>query len=300
MDAISVDGLRKSFGDIEAVKGISFSVPEGAFFAFLGPNGAGKSTTISIICSLLKADSGEVSIFGKDVSDPSVRSDMGVVFQDPMMDARLTVRENVRIRGAMYGLSGDALEDSVSSALSAADAAEFADRMYGKLSGGQRRRADIARALVHSPRLLLLDEPTSGLDPQTRARIWETVKDLNREHGMTVLLTTHYMEEASGADDIVVIDRGSIAAHGTPSALKDRYCRDRMTFEPTDMDAATEVLSSLGIGYAVGSGTVTVELGSTADAVPIVKALDYLIGSFEVRSGTLDDAFIAITGGRRE
>ncbi len=300
MDAISVDGLRKSFGDIEAVKGISFSVPEGAFFAFLGPNGAGKSTTISIICSLLKADSGEVSIFGKDVSDPSVRSDMGVVFQDPMMDARLTVRENVRIRGAMYGLSGDALEDSVSSALSAADAAEFADRMYGKLSGGQRRRADIARALVHSPRLLLLDEPTSGLDPQTRAKIWETVKDLNREHGMTVLLTTHYMEEASGADDIVVIDRGSIAAHGTPSALKDRYCRDRMTFEPTDMDAATEVLSSLGIGYAVGSGTVTVELGSTADAVPIVKALDSLIGSFEVRSGTLDDAFIAITGGRRE
>lgn len=300
MDAISVDGLRKSFGDIEAVKGISFSVPEGAFFAFLGPNGAGKSTTMSIICSLLKADSGEVSIFGKDVSDPSVRSDMGVVFQDPMMDVRLTVRENVRIRGAMYGLSGDALEDSVSSALSTADAAEFADRMYGKLSGGQRRRADIARALVHSPRLLLLDEPTSGLDPQTRARIWETVKGLNREHGMTVLLTTHYMEEASGADDIVVIDRGSIAAHGTPTALKDRYCRDRMTFEPTDMDAATEVLSSLGIGYAVGSGTVTVELGSTADAVPIVKALDSLIGSFEVRSGTLDDAFIAITGGRRE
>ncbi len=300
MDAISVDGLRKSFGDIEAVKGISFSVPEGAFFAFLGPNGAGKSTTISIICSLLKADSGEVSIFGKDVSDPSVRSDMGVVFQDPMMDAGLTVRENVRIRGAMYGLSGDALEDSVSSALSTADAAEFADRMYGKLSGGQRRRADIARALVHSPRLLLLDEPTSGLDPQTRARIWETVKDLNRAHGMTVLLTTHYMEEASGADDIVVIDRGSIAAHGTPSALKDRYCRDRMTFEPTDMDAATEVLSSLGIGYAVDSGAVTVELGSTADAVPIVKALDSLIGSFEVRSGTLDDAFIAITGGRGE
>ncbi len=300
MDAISVKGLRKSFGDIEAVKGISFSVPEGAFFAFLGPNGAGKSTTISIICSLLRADSGEVSVFGKDASDPAARSDMGVVFQDPMMDARLTVRENVRIRGAMYGLSGDALEESVSSALSTADAAEFADRMYGKLSGGQRRRADIARALVHGPRLLLLDEPTSGLDPQTRSRIWETVKGLNRERGMTVLLTTHYMEEASGADDIVVIDRGSIAAHGAPSALKDRYCRDRMTFEPTDMDAAIEVLGSLGIEYAVGSGTVTVGLGSTADAVPMIKALCPLIASFEVRSGTLDDAFIAITGGGRE
>ena len=300
MDAITVKDLRKSFGDLEAVKGISFSVPEGTFFAFLGPNGAGKSTTISIICSLLEPDSGEASIFGRDVSDPAVRSDMGVVFQDPMMDGRLTVKENVRVRGAMYGLSGDALEDAVSSALSTADATEFADRMYGKLSGGQRRRADIARALVHSPKLLVLDEPTSGLDPQTRSRIWETVKELNRSRKMTVLLTTHYMEEASSADDIVIIDHGSIVAHGTPSALKDRFCRDRMTFEPTDMEKAKSVLDGMGLGYTVNHGMMAVELGSTADAVPVVKALDSLILSFEVRSGTLDDAFIAITGGDRE
>jgi len=300
MDAIAVKDLRKSFGDLEAVKGISFSVPEGTFFAFLGPNGAGKSTTISIICSLLKADSGEASVFGHDVSDPAMRSDMGVVFQDPMMDGRLTVRENIRIRGSMYGIPEEGLECAVDDALATADATEFADRMYGKLSGGQRRRADIARALVHKPKLLLLDEPTSGLDPQTRSRIWSTVRELNRSKGMTVLLTTHYMEEASGADDIVIIDRGSIVAHGTPSMLRDRFCKDRMTFEPTDMEKATAILDGMGAGYKVEHGVVTVDLASTSDAVPMVKALDSLILSFEVRSGTLDDAFIAITGGDRE
>ncbi len=300
MDAIAVKDLRKSFGDLEAVKGISFSVPEGTFFAFLGPNGAGKSTTISIICSLLKADSGEASVFGHDVSDPAMRSDMGVVFQDPMMDGRLTVRENIRIRGSMYGIPDDDLEGAVDDALATADATEFADRMYGKLSGGQRRRADIARALVHKPKLLLLDEPTAGLDPQTRSRIWSTVRELNRSKGMTVLLTTHYMEEASGADDIVIIDHGSIVAHGTPSMLRDRFCKDRMTFEPADMEKATAILDDMGAGYKVEHGVVTVDLASTSDAVPMVKALDSLILSFEVRSGTLDDAFIAITGGDRE
>lgn len=300
MDAIAVKDLRKSFGDLEAVKGISFSVPEGAFFAFLGPNGAGKSTTISIICSLLGADSGEVSVFGHDVSEPAVRSDMGVVFQDPMMDGRLTVWENIRIRGSMYGIPDDELEGAVDDALATADATEFADRLYGKLSGGQRRRADIARALVHRPKLLLLDEPTAGLDPQTRSKIWSTVRELNRSKGMTVLLTTHYMEEASGADDIVIIDHGSIVAHGTPSMLRDRFCRDRMTFEPADMDKARAVLDGIGAEYRAEHGVVTVDLVSTSDAVPIVKALDSLILSFEVKSGTLDDAFIAITGGDEE
>ena len=300
MTAISVRGLRKSYGDFEAVKGISFEVPEGSFFAFLGPNGAGKSTTISIVCSLLGYDSGEVEVFGRPVTDPSVKRDIGVVFQDPMMDGRLTVRENLTVRGGMYGLSGNVLERSVDRALEVSDSVEFADRPYGKLSGGQRRRADIARALVHSPRLLLLDEPTSGLDPQTRRRIWDTVNRLNREEGLTVLLTTHYMEEAAGADDIVIINHGEIAAHGTPAMLRERYCSDRMTVVPKDMDAVASVLTDAGIGFSVRADTVEIPLASTVDAAPVVAMLDGMIDSLEVRNGTLDDAFIRITGEEME
>ena len=300
MTAISVRGLRKSYGDFEAVKGISFEVPEESFFAFLGPNGAGKSTTISIVCSLLGYDSGKVEVFGRPVTDPSVKRDIGVVFQDPMMDERLTVRENLTVRGGMYGLSGDVLEGSVARALEVSDSVEFADRPYGKLSGGQRRRADIARALVHSPRLLLLDEPTSGLDPQTRRRIWDTVNRLNREEGLTILLTTHYMEEAAGADDIVIINHGEIAAHGTPAMLRERYCSDRMTVMPRDMETVRKVLDGAGIGYTVRADTVEVPLASTVDAVPIVTMLDGMLDSLEVRNGTLDDAFIRITGEEME
>ena len=300
MTAISVRGLRKSYGDFEAVKGISFEVPEGSFFAFLGPNGAGKSTTISIVCSLLGYDSGEVGVFGRPVTDPSVKGDIGVVFQDPMMDGRLTVRENLTVRGGMYGLSGDVLEKSVDRALEVSDSIEFADRPYGKLSGGQRRRADIARALVHSPRLLLLDEPTSGLDPQSRRRIWDTVNRLNREEGLTILLTTHYMEEAAGADDIVIINHGEIAAHGTPAMLRERYCSDRMTVVPKDMGAVASVLSDAGIGFSVRADTVEIPLASTIDAAPVVAMLDRMIDSLEVRNGTLDDAFIRITGEEME
>ena len=300
MTAISVRGLRKSYGDFEAVKGVSFEVPEGSFFAFLGPNGAGKSTTISIVCSLLGYDSGEVEVFGRLVTDPSVKGDIGVVFQDPMMDGRLTVRENLTVRGGMYGLSGDVLKESVDRALEVSDSVEFADRPYGKLSGGQRRRADIARALVHSPRLLLLDEPTSGLDPQTRRRIWDTVNRLNREEGLTILLTTHYMEEAAGADDIIIINHGEIAAHGTPAMLRERYCSDRMTVVPKNMDAVASVLSDAGIGFSVRADTVEIPLASTVDAAPVVAMLDGMIDSLEVRNGTLDDAFIRITGEEME
>ena len=294
MTAISVRELRKSFGDVQAVKGISFDVPEGSFFAFLGPNGAGKSTTISIICSLLGKDSGEVTVFGKDSSEPSMRNTIGVVFQDSMLDQRLTVRENIAIRGAMYGL--DNLDKAVEDALSEADATEFADRPYGKLSGGQRRRADIARALVHRPRLLILDEPTAGLDPQTRRNIWETITDLNRRSGLTVFLTTHYMEEAAGADDIVVINKGEIVAHGTPATLRESFCSDSMLVQPKDMDSVRKVLDGSGIEYNVENDTIVIPLASTLDSVPIIVSLDGMMLSLEVRTGTLDDAFINITG----
>lgn len=300
MSAISVRGLRKSYGDREAVKGIDFEVPEGSFFAFLGPNGAGKSTTISIICSLMEQDSGEVLLFGNDSSLPEVRRDIGVVFQDSMMDRMLTVRENVTLRGSMYGLTGDDLKDAVSSAISKADAMEFADQRYGQLSGGQRRRADIARALVHSPRILLLDEPTSGLDPQTRKTIWETITTLNRESGMTIFLTTHYMEEASESDDVVIIDHGTIVAHGTPVQLREKYCSDNMVLVPLNMEKLCSALDSSGTPYTVVKDVVHMDIQNTMDALPIIESVKGLISSFEVRMGTLDDAFINITGGELE
>ncbi len=294
MDAVTVEGLVKSYGDVRAVDGISFSVPEGTFFAFLGPNGAGKSTTINVIISLLKADGGSVSIFGE--APEASRSEIGIVFQDPKMDPLLTVRENVSVRGSMYGLGGDALKEAVDAALDSTGCSEFADRRYGQLSGGQRRRADIARAIVHSPKLLILDEPTTGLDPMSRSSIWELIRGLNVSRGITVMLTTHYMEEAADADDIVIIDRGRIVAHGTPAQLRDSHCRDTLTFVPKDAAKAESVLRSMGIPFDADKGTYKVILKRTADSVPIISALGDCIESLEVRSGTLDEAFIEITG----
>ena len=295
MDAIEVHDLVKTYGELRAVDGISFSVPEGSFFAFLGPNGAGKSTTISIICSLLGRDSGTVRIFGRDVSDPSIRDDIGVVFQDSMLDPKLTVRENLTIRASMYSLKD--VRSSVDRAMNDADCTDFADQRYGTLSGGQRRRADIARALVHSPRILILDEPTSGLDPHTRKVIWDSIYGLNRECGMTVLLTTHYMEEAANADDVVVIDHGSIVAHGTPEQLREMYSRDRMTVVPTDATIMKDRLDGLGVMYSQEREVFTIELSATVDAIPIIDSIRDIVVSFEVRMGSMDDAFVSITGG---
>ena len=293
MSAIAVRDLVKTYGELKAVDGISFDVPEGSFFAFLGPNGAGKSTTISIICSLLEADSGSVTIFDSNVSDISVRRMIGVVFQDPKLDSLLTVRENLEIRASMYGLG----KGAVDKAMVRADCTEFADRRYGTLSGGQRRRADIARALVHDPKVLILDEPTSGLDPHTRKVIWDSVFRLNRENGMTVLLTTHYMEEATEADDVVIIDHGTIVAHGTPEQLKERYSCDRMTIVPKDNDSMISSLDSMGVEYTSERGVFTITLDATVDSIPIIEKVKDNIVSFEVRTGSMDDAFVSITGG---
>ncbi len=294
MRAISVRELVKNYGDVQAVKGISFDVPEGSFFALLGPNGAGKSTTISIICSLLDKNSGDVRIFDKDVSDPGIGMDIGIVFQDPMLDKMLTARENLEIRASMYGLED--IDSAVERAIVATDCTEFADRRYGTLSGGQRRRVDIARALIHNPKVLILDEPTSGLDPHTRKVIWNTVFELNRKEGMTVLLTTHYMEEAAEADDVVVMDHGEIVAHGTPEQLKEAHSSDRMTFVAKDIDRVKGLLN--GIEYTLDRGVFTIPLKNTVDAIPIIQMLKDEMESFEVRTGSLDDAFITITGGQ--
>lgn len=297
-EIIKVDGLRKNYGDVVAVDGISFSVEENSLFAFLGPNGAGKSTVINIICTVLKPDSGSVSvngnILGKD--DTEIRKTLGIVFQTSILDPLLTVRENLRIRGALYGLKGEELEERIVWASDSAGTEEFLDRRYGKLSGGQKRRADIARALVSKPKILMLDEPTTGLDPQTRRKIWDTITDLKKEEGMTVFLTAHYMEEAEVADYVVIIDDGKIAAEGSPSYLKEEFTSDVLTLIPNDMDALISVLEADGTEFEKAGDRVKIKLKDTKSSIALLNRYKDLISSLEVRMGTMDDAFIEITG----
>jgi multidrug/hemolysin transport system ATP-binding protein len=295
---IEVSDLKKSYGNVKAIDGISFYVETGKLFAFLGPNGAGKSTTIDIICTFLKPDSGSAVIDGNVLgdSDGAIRSVIGAVFQDGLLDPLLTVRENLKIRGGFYGLKRTDLEKAIGNAASATGISDFIDRQYGKLSGGQRRRADIARALVNTPKILFLDEPTTGLDPQTRKNVWETVKRLQRDSGVTVFLTTHYMEEAAEADYVIVIDNGKIAAKGTPTELKERYATDLLKLSPADENKLREVMQKNNVEYAETAGRLIIKIAKTTDALSILDLCRDNIKGFEVINGTMDDAFIGITG----
>ena len=295
---IEVSGLKKAYGSVQAVRGIDFYVEHGKLFAFLGPNGAGKSTTIDILCTILQPDGGEVILDGHRLGkeDAAIRSKIGVVFQDHLLDPLLTVEENVRIRGGFYKKSRADLNDAVRWASKAADVQEFMKRPYGKLSGGQKRRADIARALINTPKVLFLDEPTTGLDPQTRKNVWDGIRSLQRDTGLTVFLTTHYMEEAAEADYVVVIDGGKIAAMGTPTALREAYSSDQMKLHPSDENGLLTALAAQAIPYTRVSDRIVVKLDSTLEALPLLDLLRPYIAGFEVLSGTMDDAFIGITG----
>lgn len=295
---IQVNGLHKSYGPVHAVKGLDFYVESGKLFAFLGPNGAGKSTTIDILCTLLKPDAGEVTVDGHCLGkeDAAVRESIGVVFQDHLLDPLLTVEENIRVRGGLYPGNRAKLAQAVRQAAMATDIQDLLHRPYGKLSGGQKRRADIARALIHTPRILFLDEPTTGLDPQTRKSVWDSIRALQRETGLTVFLTTHYMEEAAEADYVVVIDDGQIAARGTPTELKDRYAGDQLKLTPADRQALLAALAEKQIAYTVTGERVAIRLNTTMDALPLLDTLRGSIAGFEVLGGTMDDAFICITG----
>ena len=296
---IEVSELVKSYGSVRAVRGVDFYVEEGSFFAFLGPNGAGKSTTIDIICTLLSPDKGQVKVNGYTLGadDDKIRSHIGVVFQHSVLDELLTVRENLFLRGSFYGFSGAKLREQVGAATKSAEVEDFLNRPYGKLSGGQRRRADIARALVHTPKVLFLDEPTAGLDPQTRRNVWQTIRGLQQAHGMTVFMTTHYMEEAANADYVAVIQQGEICAKGRPAELREQYSSDYLKISPRDAAQLEGLLTTQQIAHHVEGGRVFVKLKRTVDALPILKLCEDHISGFEVTSGSLDDAFIAITGG---
>ena len=295
---IEVQNLKKAYGTVQAVKGLDFYVERGKLFAFLGPNGAGKSTTIDILCTILQADAGEVIIGGHKLGseDAAIRSTIGVVFQDHLLDPLLTVEENIRVRGGLYPHTRASLNEAIRHAAQVADVKDFMKRPYGKLSGGQKRRADIARALVHTPKILFLDEPTTGLDPQTRKSVWDSIQSLQRETGLTVFLTTHYMEEAGEADYVVVIDDGRIAARGTPTALKEEYASDLLKLVPADEAGLLSALQTEGVVYSRVADRVVVRLNATMQALPLLERFKPYISGFEVLNGNMDDAFIGITG----
>lgn len=295
MDSIiRINGLRKSFGDIKAVDGLSFRVERGELFAFLGVNGAGKSTTISMICGQLKRDGGDISVCGYDIDrDPEpIKRRIGVVFQNSVLDRALTVKDNLKSRAALYGITGKGLEERLAAVSELLDMDGIMNRPVGKLSGGQRRRADIARALMHDPEILILDEPTTGLDPQTRKMLWDAVRRLRDSEKLTVFLTTHYMEEAADADYAVIIDSGKIVAEGTPLELKNRYTADSITlYGVGESDAA-----DLGYPVTVLHGAVRISVPDTEAATKLIISRPELFRDYEIIKGRMDDVFLSVTG----
>lgn len=291
---IEISHLNKAFGNVKAVNDLSFHVRPGELFAFLGVNGAGKSTTISIMCGQLKADSGSVKISGLDADKDiaGITRRLGVVFQGSVLDKPLSVRDNLESRAALYGITGKAFENRLRELCELLDFSDLLDRSVGKLSGGQRRRIDIARALLHSPEILILDEPTTGLDPQTRKLLWSVVRSLRETENMTVFLTTHYMEEAADADYVVILDSGSIAAEGTPLALKNAYTGDYITF----YGVQPEALDSLGLKYEALRNAYRVSVPNTAAATKLITEHPGLFDDFEITKGKMDDVFLAVTG----
>lgn len=293
-ELIQIEHLQKHFGDVHAVNDLSFKVKKGELFAFLGVNGAGKSTTINILCGQLKKDGGSVEICGTDIDrDPdTVKRSLGVVFQNSVLDKELSVKDNLESRAALYGIHGAAFRNRLAELAQLLDFEDLLRRPVGKLSGGQRRRIDIARALFHEPEILILDEPTTGLDPQTRSLLWAVVDRLRREKNMTVFLTTHYMEEAADADYVVILDHGRIAAEGTPLQLKNSYTGDFITIYGIDEDS----VKSLGAPYKSIRDAYRVRVQDTAAATQLIIEHPEFFRDYEITKGKMDDVFLAVTG----
>ena len=291
---IEISHLTKTFGEVKAVNDLSFRVTSGELFAFLGVNGAGKSTTISIMCGTLSKDGGKVIVNGNDIDDgvKAVTRDIGVVFQSSVLDGALTVRDNLYSRAALYGITGKAATARIEELGELLEFKNLMNRTLCKLSGGQRRRIDVARALIHRPKILILDEPTTGLDPQTRKTLWEVVENLRKRDGMTVFLTTHYMEEAADADYVVILDAGKIVAEGTPLELKNKYTGDFITVYNSDEAA----IAKLGLPTENIRDAVRIAVKDTAAARDLIIAHPELFSDFEITKGKMDDVFLAVTG----
>lgn len=291
---IEIKNLKKYFKEVKAVDDISFEVHKGSLFAFLGLNGAGKSTTINMICGSLKKDSGEILIDGISVDDDMSKAKrvLGVVYQNSVLDKFLTVRENLENRASLYGMFGEEFKKRIEELSKLLDLDEILDRVYAKLSGGQRRRADIARALIHNPKILILDEPTTGLDPQTRKTVWAVIDKLRKKDKITVFLTTHYMEEATDADYVVILDNGKVVAEGTPIELKNQFSGDYITF----YNAKESDIKKLGINYEVLPDAIRIEVKDTAEATSLITKHPELFEDYEITKGKMDDVFLAATG----
>lgn len=293
-DIIEIKHLSKHFGEVKAVQDLSFKVKEGELFAFLGINGAGKSTTISIMCGQLAKDAGTVRIDGVDLEreTDTVKRKLGVVFQNSVLDKALSVQDNLENRAALYGITGKAFKKRLDELAELLDFGDLLKRTVGKLSGGQRRRIDIARALLHEPKILILDEPTTGLDPQTRKLLWNAIARLRQEKHMTVFLTTHYMEEAAEADYVVILDSGKIVAEGTTLELKNAHTGDFVTL----YGVTEEQVKQLGHPYEALRDAYRIAVPNTAAATKLIIQYPEIFKDFEITKGKMDDVFLAVTG----
>lgn len=291
---IEINNLCKSFGDLKAVQDLTLSVREGELFAFLGINGAGKSTTINIMCGQLSKDSGEIIIDGYNLDNriDSVKNEIGIVFQSSVLDASLSVYDNLESRAALYGIVGTDFNKRLDELADVLEFKEFLKKTVRNLSGGQRRRIDIARALIHKPKILILDEPTTGLDPKTRKLLWNVISDFRKNENMTIFLTTHYMEEAVEADYIVIIDNGRKISEGTPHDLKNTYTRDYITIYGID----EREIRKLSPNYKVVKNGYRISISNTKEATDMIINNPYLFVDYEITKGRMDDVFLAATG----
>lgn len=292
---IQVKNLDKSFKEVHAVNDLSFAVKKGELFAFLGVNGAGKSTTISIMCGMLKKDKGSILIDNKDIEKDykNIIKDIGIVFQNSLLDGVLSVKDNLMCRASLYGIYGNKAKERINELATLLDFKKLLNRTVNKLSGGQRRKIDVARALLNDPKILILDEPTTGLDPQTRKTMWEVIESYRKNKQMTVFLTTHYMEETTDADYVVILDSGKIVAQGTPLELKNKYTGDFITL----YNANIEDVKKLNLPYeVVKDGIIRIEIKNTEAAKNLIINNPTLFKDFEIIKGKMDDVFLAATG----
>ena len=296
---INIQGLTKKYQQKEVVSSLDLKVEKGSLFAFLGPNGAGKSTTINMSSTAIKPTSGSIFVDGLEVGkeNSKIRQKIGIVFQDNVLDDLLTVEENLLFWGKIYSLSKNELNKQLDFLENLLHLTDILKQRFGTLSGGQKRRAEIARAIIHSPLLLILDEPTTGLDPKTRVQVWQTITYLREKLDMTVFLTTHYMEEAAEADKIAVINHGELIALGTPNQLRNKYSRDSLILYQTSLEYLKIECEKRKLGYTEGIDFIRIQVRDTDEALHLLNELNDLYQSFEVRKGNLDDVFLALIKG---
>jgi multidrug/hemolysin transport system ATP-binding protein len=303
-DIIQVSNLKKNFKDITAVDDISFRVKRGQLYGFLGVNGAGKSTTINILCTILKSSAGEVYVCGYQLGkeDYEIRKKIGVVFQDNVLDNRLTIRENLITRASLYDKDSRSIKKNLKYVCEILNIGDLLKRQYRELSGGQKRRCEIARALMNRPEILFLDEPTTGLDPQTRQNVWECIERLRKDEKMTVFLTTHYMEEAAKAQYISIMEAGKLVAEGTPSQLKEKYSQDILRLvpadNPDDKEELVKEIKEAKLTYEHRSNHIRVVIPDSMHGLDFLNRVRGRLKSFELVQGTMDDVFLNVTGKR--